>query len=562
MHVTVVKPPRPVGVRRIAIVGGGPAALSFLLQLKSKLDAMPTTARHRAEVVVLDVSARFGPGQGFARDQSAACRLNLPREFMEPVADTTGIFSAWLRDVNPQCTTEYPPRRFFGLYLEQIGKRLLDETEENPRISVKFLPHCEVNDIKCDVSCTLPLFRVQYSEVGGKSHGGGCLEVDEVLLCTGTFPSDNYQELRGIKNYGYDTESNRRVMASLRGDENVGIIGSRLSAIDLVMELRKRRHSGDIALGSDNGLLPSVSTFYTVEEVSLSETPGLRRKDSTDSGIVADIEDPPISPKCSKGGFQNGDSPNRTISYLVGKPNPTPKYFSISRGQPSMAAAINARRCNGLHHLHPSLVLESPSIEELNRRFFAEINAMILEDRLADISGAPARSFASYEKVVDYLANISPRVWLNQQIGQAECGTITPHHILFFQLYPHIPNLWARLPEEEKRRYREKFHWLFMSFYSPFPLENAWPMHEMLSQGQVTILRECKFTCDADSFVMNGQRAESKETEIRRITHLFNASGLGSDIRNHPLYSKLLDSGLVYSHLFGGVEFETDTARF
>ncbi|KAK6527405.1 hypothetical protein TWF694_004394 [Orbilia ellipsospora] len=562
MELAMVEPPHPSSVRRIATVGGGPAALSFLLQLKSKIDALLVTPCYRVEIVVLDRGTRFGPGQGFARWQSTAYRLNFPRKFMEPEADVAGVFSAWLRDVAPQCTTEFPPRRFFGLYLEQMGKRLLAETVGNPFIGIKFFPNCEVNDIECDISCASAPFCVQYSDVSRDGDSRGCLEVDEVLLCTGTFPGDHYREFRSTEGYGYDAESNCRLMAGLQGNESIGIIGSRLSAIDLVMELRKRRHTGTITLGSENGLLPAVSTFYTVEEVPFYDRFSLKRRDSTDSGIVADIESTPTTPKWSEGGFQRDDS-RQTVCYLVGKPIPTPSQF-LDSSQPRQAitAAMSIRRCNGLRYLHPLLISESASVEELSDRFFAEINAMILEDwRAENTPRAPTAPMAHYEKITEYLANISPVEWLNQQIKQAEHGIIKPYHALFFQLYPHISKLWAHLSEDEMRRYYEKLHWLFMSFYSAFPLENAWPMREMLCQGRLAILRECKFFHSVDGFVMEGRRAGCKETESRRVTHLFNAAGHGSNVRSHPLYSKLLNSKLLRPHRFGGVEFENDTYR-
>ncbi|KAK6539222.1 hypothetical protein TWF694_009463 [Orbilia ellipsospora] len=537
MELAIAKPPRPIHVHRIATVGGGPAALSFLLQLKSKLDTLPNFVPYRVEVAVIEASAHFGPGQGFARAQSNACLLNFPREFMEPVADSTGNFSAWLRQVAPQCTTDYPPRRFFGLYLEQLGKRLLADSEENPRIGINFFPRCKVSGIERDAS-RAP-FRLRYSEIGVVGDDEKLLEVDEILFCTGSLPCDNYRKFQGMEHYGHDAESNRRLLAGLRGDENIGIIGSRLSAIDLVMELRKRGHSGDITLGSLNGLLPAVSTFYTVKQIPLKDN--LLATENEDSTLTVP-KSTALAPSWSTGG-----SANRKVTLLVGR----------AESSVSTSTSINTRRCDGLRYLHPSLLPESPTVEGLAELFFAELNSMMRQD------DSQNPRFTSYDNMLDYLGRVSPKKWLDQQIYQAERGAIMPHHVLFFQLYPHMTTLWSRLPNEEKKRYFEKFHWLFMLFYSSFPLENARRMREMLTNGQLAVMRDCKFTRDgdADGFVMEGRRveSESKQMESRRVSHLFNASGLGSNARNHSLYSKLLDSGLVRSHRFGGLDFETDT---
>ncbi|KAK6527408.1 hypothetical protein TWF694_004397 [Orbilia ellipsospora] len=530
MEVAVVKPPRPINVRRIVVVGGGPAALSFLLQFKSKLSGKPVA--NRAEVVVLETGSHFGPGQGFARSQSPAYRLNFIRELMEPIAGATGNFSAWLRDVAPYCTTEYPPRRFFGIYLEQMGRRLLAETENNPHIEIKFLPHHRAISIESDGSRSSPL-RIRYSDVNG-GYDRKFLDADEVILCTGTIPCDKYREFQGVEGYGHDTESIRRLMDNLRGDENVGIIGCRLSGTDVAIELRKRGHYGDITMGSHHGLLPTVNTFYTVKEVP--------------SG-----------------------SAHRQVSYLIGTPVSPPGCFAKSRSSPppsSITIAENKGCCNGLRYLHPSLIPEFMSLEELTNLFFAEINAIIRDHRDTDTPSAglatetrATPSLASYEKLADYLSSISAYKWVDQQIEQAERGIIKSHRVLFFQLYPHIARLWSRLADKDKSRYLERFHWVFLAFFTGSPLENAWRMREMLSKGQLTILRDCKFTCDTNGFVMEGRRAERKETESRRISRLFNASGPGRDLSKHPFYSKLFDSGLLRPHRFGGVEFESDTYR-
>ena len=57
--------------------------------------------------------------------------LNLPKEVMEPVEGQNGRFSNWLKSF-PSCPqdTPFPPRHYFGKYLEYLANDIAQKNRE------------------------------------------------------------------------------------------------------------------------------------------------------------------------------------------------------------------------------------------------------------------------------------------------------------------------------------------------------------------------------------------------------------------------------------------------
>lgn len=74
--------------------------------------------------------------------------------------------------------------------------------------------------------------------------------IDRVVLCVGHMPTDTYRHLIGQPGYAHDAPSYTANYKSIQPNEAVGIIGSKLSAIDVALELRARGHLGPILMAS------------------------------------------------------------------------------------------------------------------------------------------------------------------------------------------------------------------------------------------------------------------------------------------------------------------------
>jgi len=82
-------------------------------------------------------------------------------------------------------------------------------------------------------------------------------QVHYVILSTGHMPASNFSHLIGKPGYIHNPWDLERYKC-IHPQASVGIIGSRLTAIDVALSLKTRRHQGKIEMISRGGLLPAV----------------------------------------------------------------------------------------------------------------------------------------------------------------------------------------------------------------------------------------------------------------------------------------------------------------
>ena len=94
-----------------------------------------------------------------------------------------------------------------------------------------------------------------------------------------------------------------------------------------------------------------------------------------------------------------------------------------------------------------------------------------------------------------------PLQWLDQQIEQCEQGSLRPWQLVMWGLWSLLSNLWRALSVNEQLEFKRQWFSVFMSFYAPFPLENALKIREMLRSGQLQIISVDKVEkVEIDSF--------------------------------------------------------------
>jgi len=168
---------------------------------------------------------------------------------MEPVSDEKGQFASWLQlNTNNLETTLFPPRYFFGQYLESKALQML--MEETEGIKIQFLTHHNVWNIQSK-SNDVHEIHVDHRNIHKIYH------VNILVLCLGDLPSSNFMDLNGTAGY----HSNPWVSAiykELQPQDGVCIIGSKLTAIDIALKLYSTKHQGKIYMASPSGLLPTV----------------------------------------------------------------------------------------------------------------------------------------------------------------------------------------------------------------------------------------------------------------------------------------------------------------
>jgi len=171
--------------------------------------------------------------------------LNVTVKDMSLFGDDPGHFAKWLeKNGYHSQPSDFAPRDIFGKYIEDTFKH---ETAKKKDTEVKII-YREVTGVAKNKG----IYKVSF---GNGEH----IDADKVVLCTGNFPPGDVpglpQQIKESKNYishpwgGFDVNS-------VPQKNDILMVGSGLTMIDLVLSLHKNRHKGKITVISRRGLLP------------------------------------------------------------------------------------------------------------------------------------------------------------------------------------------------------------------------------------------------------------------------------------------------------------------
>lgn len=227
----VDQPPGAYAGRHVVIIGGGVSGVALTIHL---------LARAGGELRVSVVERRPSLGRGPAYGTSdPAFRLNVPAERMSLLPREPGDFLAWARARAAGARgSDLLPRQLFGAYVEAR----LAEAVARGRGKVWF---CRAEAVAAEEG------QVLLSD-------GTVLRADAVVLATGnqlpTAPPA-VAPLFGSPRVVSDPWADA-ALAAIEPDEDVLLIGTGLTAIDVVLALAGQGHRGRIVATSRHGLLP------------------------------------------------------------------------------------------------------------------------------------------------------------------------------------------------------------------------------------------------------------------------------------------------------------------
>jgi uncharacterized NAD(P)/FAD-binding protein YdhS len=165
---------------------------------------------------------------------------------MSALPDVPTHFYDWLRARNPETEPgTFAPRRVYGEYLAD----LLETTIRTAPIIVE-----RVNDEVIGLR-EIPTEQGSYSI---ETASGASFAADLAVLALGNQPPQTppgLEHAESFSRYVRDPWS-ARTFESISTDETVGLIGSGLTAIDVVVEATHRGHRGKIMAISRHGLVP------------------------------------------------------------------------------------------------------------------------------------------------------------------------------------------------------------------------------------------------------------------------------------------------------------------
>ncbi|MEU8124501.1 FAD/NAD(P)-binding protein [Spirillospora sp. NPDC049024] len=221
----------------IAIIGAGAAAVALL-------DALdPSDIR---SVTVFDPSTTPWRGRPYQPDLDSVL-VNAPPEIMSIRFGDREHYARWLDGDAPAGTHSderlgrpIPPRAVYGRYLADTAEAAL----------ARFARTEVVDAAVTGVSLA--------GRPSVRTADGRRYTADQVVLCVGGgAPLDGYG-LAGAPGFVADPYPLRRTLADVPPRSDVAVIGTGLTAVDIVVSLAARGHAGRISMVSRSGTLPFV----------------------------------------------------------------------------------------------------------------------------------------------------------------------------------------------------------------------------------------------------------------------------------------------------------------
>jgi uncharacterized NAD(P)/FAD-binding protein YdhS len=235
---------------RVLQVGCGPTGTSVLRELLPKLAAAGVPVAYE-----LADPAVMGPGLAFATPYDHHL-LNVRASRMSLHSTDKAEFDRW-RAERALGQEDYPPRRLFGQYTRWVLDEVLRQAETSGQ------------SVRLTRDRVVAARRTGSAQWHCRFASGRMAEYDRVVLALGHLPSTRYCQYEGGPRFLSDPWGD----LILPPDARVGVIGTRLTGVDVALALRERDHQGPVLLASRSGWLPSVKG--RVESYRLAHLPDL-----------------------------------------------------------------------------------------------------------------------------------------------------------------------------------------------------------------------------------------------------------------------------------------------
>lgn len=231
----------------IGIVGGGAAAVCLI-------DALSRTESEPGSLTVFEPSPHLWRGRAYQVD-TETLKVNATPDDMSVRAGDLQHFENWLetRDkvigvrtgVDRWSGSRFAPRTVYGEYLEQTAYAALGELRRQG---------WRVDLVGEGVtSASRAANRVLLRTGSGRARA-----FDYAILCVGGDSPKDVYGLSGTEGFVGDPYPIVNKLADVGEKDHVAVIGSGLTAIDIILSLAAQGHQGRISLMSRRGVLPGV----------------------------------------------------------------------------------------------------------------------------------------------------------------------------------------------------------------------------------------------------------------------------------------------------------------
>ncbi|QOJ14176.1 MAG: FAD/NAD(P)-binding protein [Planctomycetia bacterium] len=237
----------------VAIIGGGFSGTLLAIQMMRAAGAIP------CRIVLLERRERVGPGLAYATTFIDHL-LNVPAARMSAFPDAPADFLDWLhRTVGPVDGRAFVPRRLYGQYLADT---LATVRAAHPAAE---LVQCRADVVGCD-------FDLKGSAWVVRVRDGDDIPTRRVVLAVGNArPANPLNDPVAMRAARFVPDPwNADALAACAGREPLLLLGSGLTALDVVLMLRSLGQTGPVFALSRRGLTPHA------HHASRSAPPDLR----------------------------------------------------------------------------------------------------------------------------------------------------------------------------------------------------------------------------------------------------------------------------------------------
>ncbi|PJZ68821.1 hypothetical protein CH373_15495 [Leptospira perolatii] len=354
---------------KIAVVGMGASGIVVFMQLVN--DIIDGSRSEHAKIILFEKTNRLGDGIAYGTKEECHL-LNMRTSSMTMFDDKPSDFANWLEERGISSGTEaqpYIPRKYFGDYLRDCFLYSFEKAKTH-RIDVEIV-HQEVIDcIKADsLHDSLPSISLVLNDT--KIH------VNDVILCPGDVPSS----LRPILGRDLEKDSrfiqspwNSSALKSIHPDSTVSVIGAGLTSMDVLLQLRERKHQGKIFLITRQSGLPRVQPLprdyvnHTPQILTISEI--LRKTNNRTKKLkLSEVQEMFLKE------FELGLGTKSTWKY-------EPDKLRLEFGKDQLSRDIDDSR-KGKNYWYPILCSTWPIMGELWRSMQEDDKAIFMKEHYA-----------------------------------------------------------------------------------------------------------------------------------------------------------------------------------
>jgi uncharacterized NAD(P)/FAD-binding protein YdhS len=228
----------------IAIVGGGFSGTLATIRLVKLL----SESQNLAKIFLIEKTKKLAKGLAYDT-QCELHLLNVPAQDMSAFAEDKDHFINWLTGrFSAVAPTAFVSRKIYGEYLSEIFKETIENKSAIVEVEI-------INDEAIGLSSDEKYLTLS---------SGRTIDVDKLVIATGNFqPNQVVSSPSVVSSDAYfNNPWAAEALAGLSIHDNILLIGTGLTMIDLAVQLNAAGHQGIITAISRHGLLPNKHRVF------------------------------------------------------------------------------------------------------------------------------------------------------------------------------------------------------------------------------------------------------------------------------------------------------------